>query len=503
MRSHENLGEFLEGRSAYLDSATNTPMYRRVRAMLEDLLARGVFDGGRPMPSTRYLAQELGVSRNTVAAAYGELIALGVIESRPRSGLYAAAPLTRTPSAESSPPAPPVDWSTLLQPRESVEFTRTLGHPDAFDYPYPFISSQPELRSFPVRGWLRAASEAMTGPHLRYSVRDAVDQDDPLLVEALRKEILPSRGIEAAADEILVTSGTQQGLSLIADVLLRPDKIMGFENPGYLDAMHIFKRSGVELSPIPVDGRGAVFDRSTVFDAMYLTPSHHHPTNVTLSLPRRKLLLELLEERNGFVIEDDYDSEFRFRGRPTPSLKSLGDNRRVIYLGSFSKFLSAGLRIGYIVADPPVIAALRAERHHRTKHLPGHIQRSLALFIMSGDYHKVLRSHRRRLKQNWEIITESINKYMPRVETPSFPPGGVSVWYTGPEDLDAAELTERAALQGILVADGSRYFFPGTGSRNCLRLGFGSIDQNSIEPGIALLGGIAHRLLDESRRISE
>lgn len=503
MRSHENLGGFLEGRSEYLDSATNTPMYRRVRAMLEDLLARGVFDGGRPMPSTRYLAQELGVSRNTVAAAYDELIALGVIESRPRSGLYAAAPLTRTPSAESPRPAPAVDWSTLLQPRESVEFTRTLGHPDAFDYPYPFISSQPELRSFPVRGWLRAASEAMTGPHLRYSVRDAVDQDDPLLVEALRKEILPSRGIEAAADEILVTSGTQQGLSLIADVLLRPDKIMGFENPGYLDAMHIFKRSGVELSPIPVDGRGAVFDRSTVFDAMYLTPSHHHPTNVTLSLPRRKLLLELLEERNGFVIEDDYDSEFRFRGRPTPSLKSLGDSRRVIYLGSFSKFLSAGLRIGYIVADPPVIAALRAERHHRTKHLPGHIQRSLALFVMSGDYHKVLRSHRRRLKQNWEIITESINKYMPRVETPSFPPGGVSVWYTGPEDLDAAELTERAVLQGILVADGSRYFFPGTGSRNCLRLGFGSIDQNSIEPGIALLGAIAHRLLNESRQISE
>ncbi|MCU1642268.1 MAG: PLP-dependent aminotransferase family protein [Nocardia sp.] len=477
----------------------DAPKYRQVRAMLEDRLAQGVFAGGRPMPSSRFLAQQLGVSRNTVAAAYDELIALGVVESRPRSGLYAAAPLTRG-AAGAPRTSPAVDWASLLKPRQNVEFTRTLGHPDAFDYPYPFISSQPELRSFPVRGWLRAVDQAMTGPHLRYSIRDAVDQDDPLLVEVLRREILPSRGIHAAPEEILVTGGTQQGLSLIADVLMGPGLTVGFENPGYLDAMHIVHRSGARLMPVPVDGRGAVFDEATVFDAMYLTPSHHHPTNVTLSLPRRKLLLELLAERNGFVIEDDYDSEFRFRGRPTPSLKSLDDSQRVIYLGSFSKFLSAGLRIGYIVADAPVIAALRAERHHRTKHLPGLIQRSLALFIESGEFHKVLRAHRRRLAHNWELMTAAMARHLPEADAQTLPPGGVSIWYAGPETLDAALVTARAARRGVLVADGSRYFFPGTGTRNCLRLGFASIAAPAIDPGIALLGSIMREVQAESGR---
>lgn len=488
-----------DGPFGHIDPRSKVPIYRQVRALIEDLLAGGVFGGGRPLPSTRYLAQDLGVSRNTVAAAYDELIALGVVESRPRSGLYAATPLTRAKTTDSAEPAAPVDWSRQLRPREDVEFTRTLGHPDAFDYPYPFISSQPELRSFPVRGWLRAMTQALDGPHLRYSVRDAVDEDDPLLVDVLRREILPARGIEASADEILLTSGTQQGLSLIADVLLGPDRVMAYENPGYLDAIHIGKRSGASIVALPVDGRGAVFDHDTEFDGVYLTPSHQHPTNVTLSLPRRELLLSMLAERDGFAIEDDYDSEFRFRGMPTPSLKSLDRSGRVIYLGSFSKFLSAGLRIGYIVADPPVIAALRAERHHRTKHLPGHLQRALALFIESGEYHKVLRSHRRRLKRNWDLMTTAINEHMPLDAPASFPPGGVSVWYTGPPDLDTRVLTERAARQGILVADGSRYFFPGTGERNCLRLGLASIAQQAIEPGIARLGALAHRVLAETR----
>ncbi|MFD1811951.1 PLP-dependent aminotransferase family protein [Rhodococcus gannanensis] len=482
------------------------PIYRRVRSLMEERLAAGVYDGGRPLPSTRFLAQELGVSRNTVTAAYDELIALGVIESRPRSGLYAAAPLSprgAAPAAATSPVRSPaassrgdVDWSAVLRVRQAPELTRTLGHPDAFDHPYPFISSQPELRSFPVRAWMRAMNDAMTGPHLRYSIRDAVDENDPLLVEALCSEILPSRGITATPDQILVTSGAQQGLSLVTDVLLGSDRVIGVENPGYLDAMHIFARSGAALLPIPVDSRGAAIDTAGHFDAVYLTPSHHHPTNVTLSLPRRKLLLQLLDQRNGFAIEDDYDSEFRFRGRPTPSLKSMDTSGRVIYLGSFSKFLSAGLRIGFVVADPVVIEALRAERHHRTKHLPGQIQRALGLFIQSGEYHKVLRAQRRRLKQNWSIITSATAKYLPAGNQESFPPGGVCIWYRGPEWLDAAELADRALEHGILVADGSRYYLRGTEQKNCLRLGFGSIRQEAIEPGIARLG----ELIRESSR---
>ncbi|MXP23543.1 aminotransferase class I/II-fold pyridoxal phosphate-dependent enzyme [Gordonia sp. HNM0687] len=476
------------------------PVYRRVRALLEERLTAGLYDNGRPLPSTRFLAQELGVSRNTVTAAYDELIALGVIESRPRIGLFAAAPLAAQSSPQPGPAASTaVDWSTILRVRQSPELTRTLGYPDAFDYPYPFISSQPELRSFPVRAWMRALNDAMSGPHLRYSIRDSVDEDDPLLVESLCSEVLPARGISATPDHVLITSGAQQGLSLVTDVLLGPDKVIGVENPGYLDAMHIFARSGAKLLPMPVDSHGAAIDQAEHFDAAYLTPSHHHPTNVTLSLQRRNLLLQLLAQRNGFAIEDDYDSEFRFRGRPTPSLKSLDTAGRVIYLGSFTKFLSAGLRIGFVVAEPEVIDALRAERHHRTKHLPGQIQRALGLFIQSGEYHKVLRAQRRRLKQNWATITTATVRHLPADEIATFPPGGMCIWYRGPNWLNAEDVARRAHQKGILVADGSRYYLPGTEQPNYLRLGFGSIPHDAIEPGIALLG----ELIRESRAATQ
>jgi GntR family transcriptional regulator/MocR family aminotransferase len=283
---------------------------------------------------------------------------------------------------------------------------------------------------------------------------------------------------------VLITSGVQQGLSLIADVLLSPKSTVAVENPGYVDAWHICSRIGASVVPIPTDHWGAVLEDAPGFDAIYLTPSHHHPTNVTLSLPRRRLLMDLLVERDAFAVEDDYDSEFRFRGQPTPSLKSMDTTGRVLYLGSFSKFLFAGLRLGFVVAHRDVIAELRAERHHRSKHLPGHLQRALGIFITSGEYHKTLRSQRRRLRANWERLTQSVHRYLPIADDAAFPPGGVSLWYTAPPGIDCKKWAIRAREHGVLVADGSRYFFPGTWRNSHLRIGFSSMATAAIEPGI-------------------
>ncbi len=477
-----------------IDPDSSVPLYRQVRAVLEDQLARGVYTANRPLPSTRYLSQALGVSRNTIALAYQELISSGLVESRPRSGLY---PVT-TPHGRgaqrisASSLGVGVDWpARLAERRRSVPqlpVTRAPAFPDWRDFRYPFISAQPELGSFPVRGWQRSAVEALHTPHLAYSVRDAGDQDDPLLVEALCNEILPPRGVNATPEEVLVTSGAQQGLSLIADVLMPTKCTVAVENPGYVDAWHISSRIGAVVVPINTDHWGAVLEDAPRFDAVYLTPSHHHPTNVTLSLPRRRLLLHLLDERDAFAIEDDYDSEFRFRGQPTPSLKSLDTQGRVIYLGSFSKFLSAGLRLGFVVAHPEVIAELRAERHHRSKHLAGHLQRALAIFITSGEYHRTLRSQRRRLRNSWETLSASVHRYLPLAEdADAFPPGGVSLWYTAPDGIDCKRWAVQARAHGVLVADGSRYFFPGTWRNNHLRIGFSSIPTELVEPGIRAL----------------
>jgi GntR family transcriptional regulator/MocR family aminotransferase len=450
------------------------------------------------MPSTRYLSQTLGVSRNTVALAYQELTGLGIVESRPRSGLYPVG-LTGNSSAfradrsqESAARAAQVDWGLRLARHttwmQDLAVTRAPAFPEWREFPYPFISAQPEVRSFPVRAWQRAVVEALYAEHLPYSIRDSGDLDDPLLVSALCNEVLPARGVTARPEEVLITSGAQQGLSLIADVLLGPGSTVAVENPGYVDSWHIFSRAGASLEPVGTDHWGAVVESTSRFDAIYLTPSHHHPTNVTLSLPRRRLLLNLLEDQDAFAIEDDYDSEFRFRGRPTPALKALDTVGRVFYIGSFSKFLAAGLRLGFVVGPAEVVAALRAERHHRTKHLPGHTQRALGIFIKSGEYHKMLRSHHRRLRASWELLVAAVRQHLPLAEPDRpFPPGGVSLWYHAPSWVDCADWAKQAQDKGVLVVDGSRYHFPGSGPSSYLRIGYGSIQPDRIEPGIRAL----------------
>ena len=478
-----------------LDAESSVPLYRQVRALLEDHLARGVYGQSRPMPSTRYLAQSLGVSRNTVALAYQELIGAGVVESRPRSGLYPVDIAGRTATARSAHVRSGgrdrrgMDWQSRLERhrggQQQLPVTRAPAYPDWTDYPYPFISAQPELRSFPVRAWQRSMVAALHNPHLTYSVRDAGDADDPLLLAALCDEILPARGVAATPAEVLITSGAQQGLSLIADVLLGPTSRVVVENPGYVDAWHICSRAGASVMPLATDQWGAVIEDAPRFDAIYLTPSHHHPTNVTLSMPRRRLLMEMLADNDSFVVEDDYDSEFRFRGHPTPALKAIDTAGRVLYIGSFSKFLAAGLRLGFVVGHPDVIAQLRIERHHRSKHLAGHLQRALGIFITSGDYHKVLRGQRRRLRTNWETLTAAVSRYLPQPpDAAAHPPGGVSLWYTAPDEIDCKRWALRARERGVLVADGSRYYFPGTWRNSNLRLGYSSLRTEQIEPGV-------------------
>ena len=473
-----------------LDQSSAVPLYRQVRGLLEDQLARGVYGASRPMPSTRYLSSALGVSRNTVALAYQELTSLGLVESRPRSGLYPVDVAQRSVArARPRSVSAPMDWGQRLETHRAqlpqLPVTRAPAFPDWQDYPYPFISAQPELSSFPARAWQRAMVEALHTPHLAYSVRDAGDRDDPLLVQTLCDEILPPRGVDASPDEVLITSGAQQAISLIADVLLTRQSTVAVENPGYVDAWHICARIGASVVPVATDHWGAAIENAPHFDAIYLTPSHHHPTNVTLSLPRRRLLMEMLAERDAFVIEDDYDSEFRFRGQPTPSLKAMDTAGRVLYVGSFSKFLAAGVRLGFVVGPPEVIAELRAERHHRSKHLPGHLQRAMGIFIESGDYHRMLRSQRRRLRTSWETLTDSVLRYLPAAEESSgFPPGGVSLWYTAPPEIDCKRWALRARERGVIVADGSRYYFPGTWRNSNLRIGYSSIKTELIEPGI-------------------
>jgi len=486
------------------DGPEHQRLYRQVRRVLEREIAHGRTGPRTRLPSSRALAQELGVSRNTVLTAYQELIAEGFVVSRPRSGLFVNEELRSHgpvgPGSDGSPRA--IDWSARLRPEPDCALPEVAKVTDWHRYPFPFIAGQFDARSFPVLAWSRALRDALDQPHLHYSLRDGIADDDPLLVDMLCDRILPSRGIEVTPASVLITLGSQEGLRLISSALLGTGTVVAVEDPGYLDARHVFARAGATLRPLPVDGAGVVPPDDLVgTDVLYLTPSHHHPTNVTLSIGRRHHLLALAARDDVVIVEDDYDSELRYQGTPSPALKALDTTGRVVYLGTFSKFLAPGLRLGFVVADPPLIAQLRRERRYSVRHPPGHLQRAMALFIASGQYHRSVRRHRAALRRKWERMVEGIEQWMPFAGAP--PGGGVSVWVEGPPELDAVALTDDLASRGVIAERGDIYYVDPSAHRHTFRLGFAAIPLDRIPRGLELVGrAVDDQLARTARRIS-
>ena len=296
-------------RNVGVDSARREPLYRQVRSSLEEGISLGRFDLNGSLPSSRGLALELGVSRNTVNTAYQELISEGFIVSRPRSGLYLNEEVLATISPLRRPPAAPpaqVRWHDRLRPEHDTGLPEVTKPSDWQRYPYPFIAGQVEARSFPRLAWSRVLREALYEPHLHYSLRDGIAADDPLLIDLLCERILPGRGIETFPENVMITMGSQEGLQLLSHALLGPASVVAVEEPGYLDARHVFMRSGATLIALPVDGSGVVPPGALQgTDLLYLTPSHQHPTNATLSIGRRHQLLALAEQDDVIIVEDD------------------------------------------------------------------------------------------------------------------------------------------------------------------------------------------------------
>ncbi|MFF5793056.1 PLP-dependent aminotransferase family protein [Paeniglutamicibacter sp. NPDC012692] len=468
------------------------PLYRQLRQALEHQILSGSLVPNLPLPSSRELSRELGLSRNTVNAAYQELLASGMIESHSRRGYFINTQMIgkRQPSGEAAPAAgSAVDWSRHIRPRLDEDMPEITKVRDWASYPYPFVAGQVDERDFPRLGWSRALRDSLDPPHLFYSLRDSVDEDDPYLVETLCKRVLPTRGIHANPENILITAGSQQGLDLLAQTMMGADTCVGVENPGYVDARHTFVRAGATLRPLPVDDHGLVPpEHLDGIDLLYLTPSHHSPTNVTLSGARRRQILARARNAGALVIEDDYDSEFRYRGKPTPALKALPDSEHVIYLGSFTKFLAPGLRMGYMVADAELIAELRNQRRYKIRHIPGHPQRAMALLIESGQYYRTISRRRTQLQRKWQVLTEALAEFVPwEIHCP---PGGVSIWVRGPEGLDCVQLAAEALKAGIVIERGDVFFDDPDSNRNYFRLGFAAIKLEAIRPGIRELGRV-------------
>ncbi len=479
----------------HLAPANGASLQNQVREMVVRAVLDGHIPPGAAVPSCRQLAQQLGVARNTVVLAYQRLVDEGYLRARERSGYFVSDDILvdRVDAAPASAGdgQPATDWAARLALAPSAQ--RNIVKPQDWQrYPYPFIYGQLDLALFPLAEWRECSREALTAPAVRRWARDSIDSDDPDLVEQLRTRVLPRRGVWAASDEILVTLGAQHALYLAAALLLGRDTVVGIEEPGYTDARNIFAMHSRRLHPLPVDEHGLVPGAEVdACDYVFVTPSHQHPTTVTLDVERRRTLLERAAAADVVLIEDDYESETNYVGQPTPALKSLDGHGRVIYVGSLSKTLAPGLRLGYMVGPRELIREARALRRLMLRHPPANNQRAVALFLARGHHDSLVRRLHHAYAERWQAMGDALARHFPESSRmPAF--GGTAYWVRGPDGMDARALQAQAQQHGILIEPGDIFFHRDDPPRNYFRLGFSSVPVERIEPGIEKLAALAH-----------
>ncbi len=480
-------------------SSDPRPLQSQIRIAVVDAILGGVLPSGSAAPSSRELARSLKVSRNTVILAYQQLVDDGYLVSRERSGFSVAAnpPASMAQLPRSPPPAPakgaqPAQWDRRFRVRSSA-FRSIVKPSDWQSYPYPFLYGQFDSALFPIADWRQCCRQALSVMELKDWAPDKIDEDDPLLIEQLRTRILPRRGIWAQPEEIMITLGAQQALYLLADLLFRRDSVVGIEDPGYPDMRNIAALRCDHVPLLPVDRDGLVPGRDmAVCDYVYVTPSHQCPTTVTMPLDRRTELLAEGTRRGTVFIEDDYESETRLAVTPLPALKSLDTDGRVIYIGSLSKVLAPGLRLGFIVAQPDLIQEARALRRLMVRHPPFNNQRTTALFLSLGHYEALVGRLAQVFSERSDVLRDALARHMPEF-TVSEDSGGSSLWLEGPEGFDAEATAGRARAEGLLIEPGSVFFGRKGAGRRCFRLGYSSVPVERIEPGIALLARCARQ----------
>ena len=480
----------------HLDPDSDESLQAQLHRRIADAVISGQLAAGEPIPSSRRLAKQLGIARNTVILTYQRMVEQGFLVSRQRSGYYVNDDIL--PSALSVSEWAPlegfegarVQWQRRLARRPSVQ--RNIDKPKNWhDYPYPFIYGQLDQSLFPLAAWRECSRQALAKLAVNEWSADQVIADDPMLIEQIRSRVLPRRGVAAAAEEILITIGAQNALWILSSLLVREDTVMGVENPGYVDARNIFDLRAKRVLPLAVDHEGLIPHKKLGdCDYVYATPSHQSPTTVTMPLERRKRLLELAHRHDFVIIEDDYEGEMNYVGEATPAFKSLDRSGRVIYVGSLSKHLAPGLRLGFLVGDAELIEEARHLRRLILRHPPANNQRCLALFMAQGYHDSLVRKLHREYHQRWELVAAALARHLPHsTRAPTF--GGSSFWVEGPADLDANALAGRAAKRGVLIEPGDVHFMQAGAPQNFYRLGFSSIRGERIEDGIKLLAAAA------------
>ncbi len=473
-----------------LDPTDSGTLQARIRRMVAEGILAGRFRRGERLPSTRALARHLGVSRITVTLAFTELLADDYLIARGRSGYYVSEGAPEPPPFPARRPTDRVDWSRALRP--GLAGLPGIEKPaDWRRYRYPFIYGQADETLFDHANWRLCALRALGQKDFEALTADQFAADDPLLVEFVTRQLLPRRGIAASADQVLVTLGAQNALWLAAQVLLGPGRRAAIEDPSWPPLRAILAQVGCATASVPVDAAGlppAAVPEGT--DVVFVTPSHHCPTTATLPIERRQALLARAAAEDMLVVEDDYEFEMSFRQTARPALKALDREGRVIHVGSFSKSLFPGLRLGYLVGAAPFIAEARALRALVLRHPPGHVQRTAAYFLSLGHFDALARRTQRAYGERRWMMEAAIARHGLEM---AGPPGGGSAFWMRAAGVDAEALALRLRADGVLIEPGAPFFLrPGAG-REFYRIAYSSIPAARIDDGVRLIAEAIRR----------
>jgi GntR family transcriptional regulator / MocR family aminotransferase len=454
------------------------PITQQIFEQLRDAVLSGRLQAGETLPSSRSLAASLGVSRTTVTAALDHLGAEGYLNARAGVGTYVSADVQRVERPWTPPSAlRPLPWWT----EESWGVPEASGDPPEFD----FGTGIPDPSRFPFSTWRRLLDGATRAAveHGRY----ADPQGVPALRRSIARYLAVSRGLHISPDDVVVTSGVQQAITLLAQVLVEPGDPVVVEDPGYPPVRRVLTAARARVVPVPVDGDGlAVHLLPDGAKLVYVTPAHHFPLGVRMSLARRSALLEWARDNDAAVVEDDYDTDFRYGGRPIDALHSLDRAGRVIYVGSFSKTLLPSLRLGYCVVPPGLREALRRARFVADWHGPVAPQLALAGFIDEGRLTGYIRSMRRhyqaRRDRLIDILDADFDDVLARI--PSVAGLHLAAWARS-DDADVEGWVRRAAERGLAANTVQDYAVEP--HRPGMVFGFGAIPEVRVAPGLARL----------------
>jgi GntR family transcriptional regulator / MocR family aminotransferase len=465
----------------FLDPEAGKSLTGQLYEQLRDAITRGRLLPGDQLVPSRQLASELGVSRHTVTTAYGRLVAEGYAEGRAGGGSVVA---SASPAASRG--VDQLSSATALRPSRRFEGWSPYFRAPPYGCRFDLRAGLPDPSLFPAALWRRRVAAAVASEPREYG--------DPAgrirLRRAIAAWVARSRSVAAEEGTVVITCGTQHAIDLVARVLLEPGDCVAVEDPGYVPVVRLFGALGARIVGVPVDDQGLVVDMlPPSARIVYVTPSHQYPLGTTMSMPRRRALLRWAERHDAAVIEDDYDTEFRYVDRPLEPLQALDATGRVLYVGSFSKTFSPSIRLGFVVVPRTLAEPVTALRQLIDWHPPIAMQTALAGFINDGLFDKHIRRCRRVYAERHHILAETLSGPLADHLTAYPANAGLHIATVLREGLHEAAVLQAAARHGIAISGLHDCFYAGP-AQSGLLIGFGAVSTAGLPTVLGTLGRI-------------